>query len=98
MQTPTVMRGRALPLPLVAFLAAVLVTACVDGLATGPRALPSDPSLAVHILVDDDDGNGNCRKGYTATSVTPGVGADENGNGITCIRRVGGIHNKGPDK
>lgn len=85
-------------LSIATIIAAVLVAACVDGVVTGPRNLDQGPSLAVHTFVEDDDGAGNCRKDYVPGTISPGSGSDENGNGIICIRRVGGSNKKGPGK
>jgi hypothetical protein len=79
---------RFLSVPAAIALATALGVACSDGV-TAPDQL--GPSFTVRTVYRDDDGAGNCTKGYTAQQFA-GSPDDVNLNGIVCYKSIGHKH------
>lgn len=82
---------RVISIPAALALAATIAVACSQGATTEPEAAlrPSFAPKKGHqgnpAKVDNIFG-GACPAGYTESSVKPGTGGDDNGDGIVCVR------------
>lgn len=75
---------RFLSLPAALGLGTALAVACSDGAATAPDLTPSFGKKKHEPSQFDTTQLAGCVSGYNLTSVNPGSGADDDGDGYIC--------------